>query len=162
MELPTKSELQAKSGWEAETEDGKGGEYRIETVVGRVWEPSKPVEEGGFPGLYIIQLPANPFLHLNGTLHVLGASSWGSHQVLVAVPLSTGGDNEQKVLRIPGPDGKDSAGLVTCNGDSTIVASFSSMTTPNDLYYTTVDHSSLRQPNWQKVTRISDRGRSPV
>jgi hypothetical protein len=173
MELPTRSELEAQNGWESASsgdgnDDSKAKSHKVEKVVDSVWEPSTHVDKGGFPGLYIIQLPLNPFLFLDGTLHVVSPSAWGSHQTLVAIPLpirglqniGLSGDEAQdhKVLRLLGPDGKDSAGLVTCNGNSTIMASFSSMTAPNELFYATLDRSSIEKPDWQKVTRIGDRG----
>lgn len=170
MELPTRSDLEARNGWEsASPGDGKDDfKAKIELVVKSVWEPVTHVDKGGFPGLYIIQLPSNPFLYLDGTLHVVSPSAWGSHQTLMAIPLpirglqdtTHSGDeaHDHNVVRLLGPDGKDSAGLVTCNGGSTLVASFSSMTAPNELFYATLDRSSIEKPDWRKVTCIGDRG----
>ena len=48
------------------------------------------VSDSSFPGLYIDQLPRNPFARTFGNWSVLCTSTWGSRQSIISIALSTG------------------------------------------------------------------------
>ncbi|KIK66347.1 hypothetical protein GYMLUDRAFT_38158 [Collybiopsis luxurians FD-317 M1] len=60
------------------------------TLVEKVWEPAK----GGFPGLYLNQLPQHPHVHCGGGDYIVTPTSWGSRWTIVLISLRDGSVKE--------------------------------------------------------------------
>ena len=96
----------------------RSDEDKSTVVVDYVWEPSG---KGGFPGLYLEQLPLRPFLSLNPDFetvsHLVTHSTWGSRQTVLGISLSSGDvhdftPGEKQAWTVAGTDGRKSV-LVT-------------------------------------------------
>jgi acylaminoacyl-peptidase len=134
-------------------------EIGVETVVDSVWEPSKPVDEGGFPGLYVNQLPSSPFLLLDQRLHLVCVSNWGCSQTLLAIPLSDGA-NTRTIHQLSLPESRSCTG-VSCDGSSTLVAFGSFLSSPNEVFIGEVNGSQIQSGvRWTKASNIRERGKS--
>ncbi|KIM27092.1 hypothetical protein M408DRAFT_330224 [Serendipita vermifera MAFF 305830] len=175
MTLPSDEELCATGGWESTT-NGNQSTSQVETVIDSVWEPPCPVDEGGFPGLYINQLPPSPFLFLDGVLHATCVSSWGCSQDLLVIrlekdyvepPLSANanppasyvhGARKHEVHRLQ-LRSRSCTSFVACDGRSKIVAVASTLTEPNEVYVTDIHGSNIKGASWTKITNIGDRAK---
>jgi hypothetical protein len=153
------------------------GAAQVRTIIDSVWEPPSPVDEGGFPGLYVNQLPANPFLVLNGVLHAVCLSNWGSNQDLVVIRLVDDhvppalprwivppasyvhGARKHQVFRVM-PGGRTSTSLVACDGMNKMVVAASSLTEPGEVMVAEVKDGDIRNVKWHCVTHVEERGKS--
>jgi len=151
------------------------GQAQVRTVIDSVWEPPFPVDEGGFPGLYVNQLPANPFLILDGVLHAVCLSNWGSNQDLVAIRLADDyiepplpewivppasyahGSIKHQVFRLM-PGDRTSTSLVACDGRNKMVVVASSLIEPGEVMVAEVKDGNIDNVEWHHVTHIKERG----
>ena len=148
-----------------------GGGDRVKKVVDSVWEPSIPAQHGGFPGLFVNQLPASPFLSLNGRLYAICVSNWGSNQEILAIRLEGDDAEASPELAVPPPNifnhsqqhgifrflpaGRTSTSFVACDGKARIVAVASSLTEPNELL---IADLAGRNTIWKRITDVGGRG----
>ncbi|KAG8829257.1 hypothetical protein FRC17_006885 [Serendipita sp. 399] len=164
MALPAADELQ--SSWESVdsgTQDQASTPPESTIVVDSVWDPSQSVEEGGFPGLYINQLPSNPFLFILGRLYAVCVTSWGCYSDIVAVPVNFNESNEplkEQIIRLSRPGERRATTVVNCNGRLSMAAISSDLTEPNDVFAADIGNSGLTGFSWHQVTTISHRVRS--
>ena len=178
MALPTENELITLGGWESEesagSEPASSSNTHVETVIDSVWEPPCPVDEGGFPGLYVGQLPARPFLFLGGVLHVACVSSWGCSQNLLVVRLAgdyvepalaenvtppksyVHGSRKHEIVRLQLGE-RSSTSFVSCYG-TRIVAVASTLTEPNEVFVTDLKGASWGDVAWSRITNVGERG----
>ncbi|KAG8829241.1 hypothetical protein FRC17_006913 [Serendipita sp. 399] len=164
MALPAADELQSSwEGGDSEAQDQASTPPESTIVVDSVWDPSQSVEEGGFPGLYINQLPPNPFLFIRGKLYTVCVTSWGCYADIVAVPVKFNESNEplkEQIIRLSRPGGRRATTVVNCNGRLSMAAISSDLTEPNDVFATDIGDSGLTDLSWQQVTTISHRVRN--
>ncbi|CCA73915.1 hypothetical protein PIIN_07868 [Serendipita indica DSM 11827] len=124
-------------------------------LVDTVWESSKPVDNGGFPGLYVNQLPSNPVVTISDKPHAICVSNWGCYQVVVAVPLR-GDTGAHDVIRVPCPPGMGSVSFANSDGKCAIVVSATHPTAPNEIFVAN-DISDVSSIEWLQVTKTGDR-----
>lgn len=111
-------------------------------LVNSVYEP-KDLET--FPGLYVEQLPPNPFISSDNSgipSHLITHSMWGPYQKLLKISLDTGGIE----TLAGGP--RFTWTILNTNGRRSIIVKKSSMTSPEELLL-----GHLPQLEWQSLDR---------
>ncbi|KAG8839764.1 hypothetical protein FRB91_006812, partial [Serendipita sp. 411] len=164
LELPNAEEL--KSSWEStnpESRDQSSLSSGCRTVVDSVWDPPQSVEDGGFPGLYINQLPTNPFLFVYGTLYATCVTIWGCYSDIVAIPIGPGAITDlqaESIIRLPRPGRRRGTTVVTCDGKQGIAAVSSDLTEPNDVFTASIHDPDFASLEWHHITNIASRVRN--
>lgn len=108
----------------------RSDENQSKILVDYVFDPiSQP---GGFPGLYVEQLPSRPFLSLNpgikGASHLVTHSFWGSRQTVLAISLLSC-TNVQDLT----PDPNHTWTVMGTDGKEGLLAVRSAINKPNEL-----------------------------
>lgn len=113
-------------------------------IVDTVWDP----EPGRFPGLYTDGIPAQPFLQLGDASYIAIQSAWRSRTTTLLISLADGAVQEIS------PDHGNihhSWNLLSADGESKIVCSRSSPTTPPELLLGQLSSSATIE--WTVIVR---------
>lgn len=119
-------------------------------LVDTAWDAD--IITGGFPGLYLDQLPPRPFATRGGKLHVLLHSRCGTVRTLYCISVEDG-----TCTRLLGPSQEKgqvfSWTLLATDGEKTFVASRSRADVPNQLVFGTFSDD----PNGEVRIRVIDK-----